>query len=220
VYVALQRILQLVSLLFRSADSKELEIVVLRHELAVLRRQIHRPTFRPADRWFLAAASRLLPRVKWSLFLVTPATLLRWHRWMVAKRWTYARRPDNAETSRPSRRTLARVRARGVSNRINAPYTLFATPGHPEYPSGHSCVSGAATTVLANEFGERLRFDMTNDLMIGVTRSFRSFTQVLEEVKNARIFAGIHFRTACDDGTTLGKAVAEYVLAHAFQRVH
>ena len=66
VYVALKGILQLVSLLFRSADSKELEIIVLRHELAILRRQVHRLTFRPADRWFLAAASRLLPRVKWS----------------------------------------------------------------------------------------------------------------------------------------------------------
>ena len=97
---------------------------------------------------------------------------------------------------------------------------LFSTPGHPDYPSGHSCVSGAATTVLANEFGERRRFDMTIDLNIGVTRSFRSFTEALDEVKNARIFAGIHFRTACDDGTTLGKAVAQYVLAHAFQRVH
>jgi transposase InsO family protein len=104
-YVALQRILQLVSLLFRSADSKELEIVVLRHELAILRRQVHRPAFRPADRWFLTAASRLLPRVKWSLFLVTPATLLRWHRWMVAKRWTYARRPGRPSTA-PDRRAL------------------------------------------------------------------------------------------------------------------
>jgi putative transposase len=93
VYVSLQRILQLVSLLFRSSDSKELEIVVLRHEVAVLRRQIERPTFRPADRWFLAAASRLLPRARWSVFLVTPSTLLRWHRRMVAKHWTFARRP-------------------------------------------------------------------------------------------------------------------------------
>ena len=96
---------------------------------------------------------------------------------------------------------------------------LFATPGHPDYPSGHSCVSGAATTVLANEFGERMRFEMTTDLNIGVTRSFRSFSAALEEVKNARIFSGIHFRAACEDGTTLGKAVAEHVLAHAFQRV-
>ena len=108
-YVALQRILQLVSLLFRSADSKELEIVVLRHELAILRRQVHRPALRPADRWFLAAASRLLPRVKWSLFLVTPATLLRWHRWMVAKRWTYARRPGRPPTAKERRAVIVRL---------------------------------------------------------------------------------------------------------------
>ena len=93
VYVVFLRILQLVFLLFRSAESKDLEIVVLRHELVVLRRHIRRPTFRTADRLFLAAASRSLPRVSWSLFLVTPATLLRWHRRLVAKRWTYARPP-------------------------------------------------------------------------------------------------------------------------------
>jgi len=109
VYVALQRILQLGSLLFRSADSKELEIVVLRHELAILRRQVHRPTFRPADRWFLAAVSRLLPRVKWSMFLVTPATLLRWHRWMVAKRWTYARRPGRPPIAKERRALIVRL---------------------------------------------------------------------------------------------------------------
>ena len=108
VYVALQRILQLVSLLFRSADSKELEIVVLRHELAILRRQVHRPTCRPADRWFLAAASRLLPRVKWSVFLVTPATLLRWHRWVVAKRWTYPRRPGRPPIAKERRALIVR----------------------------------------------------------------------------------------------------------------
>ena len=97
---------------------------------------------------------------------------------------------------------------------------LFATPAHPEYPSGHSCVSGAATTILAKEFGEHTRFEVTSDLLLGVTRSFRSFTDALEEVKNARIFSGIHFRTACDDGTTLGKQVAQYVLDHNFQRAH
>ena len=97
---------------------------------------------------------------------------------------------------------------------------LFATPAHPDYTSGHSCVSGAATVILANEFGEHTRFDVTSDLMIGVTRSFHSFNDALEEVKNARIFSGIHFRTACEDGTTLGKAVAQYVLQHKFQRLH
>ena len=96
---------------------------------------------------------------------------------------------------------------------------LFATPAHPDYPSGHSCVSGAATVILASEFGEDTRFDVTSDILLDVTRSFRSFTEALEEVKNARIFSGIHFRTACDDGTTLGKEVAKYVLFHNFGRV-
>jgi hypothetical protein len=79
---------------------------------------------------------------------------------------------------------------------------LFATPAHPEYPSGHSTVSGAAAMVLASFLGEKRHFTMDNDLLIGVTRSFRSFSQALDEVKNARIFAGIHFRSACDDGQT------------------
>jgi transposase InsO family protein len=109
VYVGFQRILQLVSLLFRSAGAKELEIVVLRHELAILRRQVHRPTFRLADRWFLAAASRLLPRVEWLVFLITPATLLRWHRWMVAKRWTYARRPGRPPIAKERRALIVRL---------------------------------------------------------------------------------------------------------------
>jgi putative transposase len=91
-YVAFQRVLQVILLLFRSTEFKELEIVVLRHELAVLRRRAKRPSFGVADRWFLAAAARTLPRVRWGAFLVTPGTLLRWHRRLVAKRWTYGRR--------------------------------------------------------------------------------------------------------------------------------
>ncbi len=88
--------------------------MVLRHELVVLRRQVHRPAFRPADRWFLAAASRLLPRVKWSVFLVTPATLLRWHRRMVAMRWTHGRpgRPPIAKERRALIVRLARENPR------------------------------------------------------------------------------------------------------------
>ena len=109
VYVALQRILQLVFVLFRSAESKELEIVVLRHELAVLRRQVRRPAFRAADRIFLAAASRRLPRVSWSVFLVTLATLLRWHRRLVARRWTYARPPGRPPFSREVRALIVRL---------------------------------------------------------------------------------------------------------------
>ena len=77
---------------------------------------------------------------------------------------------------------------------------MFATPGHPEYPSGHSCVSGAAAAVLADEFGDRTHFTMTSDLMFGVEQSHRSFKAALEAVKDARIFAGIHFRTATEVG--------------------
>jgi putative transposase len=64
---------------------------VLRHQLTVLRRQVSRPKLEPTDRALLAAISRVLPRSRWSCFLVKPETLLRWHRRMVAGSWTYPR---------------------------------------------------------------------------------------------------------------------------------
>ena len=108
-YVVIRRVLELICLRFRSAHFKELEIVVLRHELGVLRRQVGRPAFRSADRLFLAAASRTLPRALWSLFLVTPATLLRWHKRLVATRWTYARRPGRPPIGREVRALIVRL---------------------------------------------------------------------------------------------------------------
>ncbi len=74
-------------------DDKDVEIAVLRHQLAVLNRQVARPRYAPADRLVLATLARLLPRERWSAFLVTPATLLRWHRELVRRRWTYRREP-------------------------------------------------------------------------------------------------------------------------------
>ena len=76
-YLVVRCVLQLVFLRPRPQDFKELEIVVLRHELSVMRRQTRRPQLTMTDRVFLAAASRLLPRSRWRSFLVTPATLLR-----------------------------------------------------------------------------------------------------------------------------------------------
>ena len=91
-YVAVRWMLQLAVLRVRSVEFKDLEIVVLRHELAILWRRTRRPAMTWTDRLCLAAASRLLSRVQWRAFIVTPGTLLRWHRCLVAKRWTYARR--------------------------------------------------------------------------------------------------------------------------------
>jgi len=97
VYLALRRSLELVLLCLWSTEAKEIEILVLRQELAVLRRQHPRPRMQPPDRALLAAFSRLLPRPRWSVFLVQPETLLRWHRRMVRRRWTY----PSARTGRP-----------------------------------------------------------------------------------------------------------------------
>ena len=73
-YEVVRRVLQLAAWRFRSNDLKELEIVVLRHELAILRRRARRPTMTWTDRLFLAAASRLLPRARWRSFIITPGT--------------------------------------------------------------------------------------------------------------------------------------------------
>jgi hypothetical protein len=96
-FLALRRIFELLVLLGRSSDRKELEILVLRHELSVLRRQAGRLRYEDRDRVLLAALSGALPRVRWSAFAVTPETLLRWHRRMVKRRWTY----DSRSPGRP-----------------------------------------------------------------------------------------------------------------------
>jgi putative transposase len=91
-YLTLCRSVQRLVLLARGDAAKDLEILVLRHQLTVLRRQTPRPRLEPADRAMLAAISRLFPRARWSCFIVTPQTLLRWHRRMIAGAWTYPRR--------------------------------------------------------------------------------------------------------------------------------
>jgi putative transposase len=97
-YWMLRRLLELLVLRLRSEREKEIEILALRHQLRVLERQVGRAQFQPADRALLAAFSRALPRRAWPSFLVTPATLLRWHRELVARRWTYPHR----RTGRPA----------------------------------------------------------------------------------------------------------------------
>jgi putative transposase len=92
VYQAVCAVFQLLALRPRSSERKELEILVLRHELAIARRQLGRPRPSAADRALLAALSKALPRSAWSAFAVSPKTLLRWHRQLVSRHWTYDRR--------------------------------------------------------------------------------------------------------------------------------
>jgi putative transposase len=96
-YLTLCRSIQLLVLLARGDAAKDLEILVLRHQLAVLRRQTPRPKLEAADRALMAAISRVLPRSRWSCFFVRPETLLRWHRRLVARTWTY----PHHQTGRP-----------------------------------------------------------------------------------------------------------------------
>ena len=91
-YAVVCRLLELIVLFARRERAKELEILVLRHELSILRRQVRQPRFEPHDRLLLAALSRVLPRRSWKSFVVLPEPLLRWHRQLVARRWTYPHR--------------------------------------------------------------------------------------------------------------------------------
>ncbi len=93
VYLVVRNLFALVWLLGRPRRSKEMEILVLRHELAILRRQAARPKLTRADRALLASLSRSLSRPAWAVFPVKPETLLRWHRQLIARRWTYSHRP-------------------------------------------------------------------------------------------------------------------------------
>ena len=110
VYVVVRNLFALVWLLGRPRRSKELEILVLRHELAILRRQRPRPRLTRADRALLAALSRSLPRRTWTVFSFKPETLLRWHRQLVACRWTYPhRRPGRPPLERSLRELILRL---------------------------------------------------------------------------------------------------------------
>ena len=116
VYVVLSRLLELVVLFARADRAKELEILVLRHELSILRRQISRPRFEPHDRLLLVALSRMLPRRSWNAFLVRPETLLRWHRRLVARRWTFPhRRPGRPPIGREVRELVLRLARENAS---------------------------------------------------------------------------------------------------------
>ena len=90
-YLALRRLFGWAVGSSASGQSKDVEILVLRHQLRVLRRQAGRPRLRRIDRVLLAAASTILPRRSWPSFMMSPSTLLRWHRGLVQRKWTFRR---------------------------------------------------------------------------------------------------------------------------------
>ena len=109
-YWLVRHLVGLIVLRCRSEAANEVEILVLRHELAVLRRQVARPSCRAADRVFLAALARMLPRDRWGSVFVRPETIRRWHRSLLARRWTYPHpRPGRPATDAGVRALIVRL---------------------------------------------------------------------------------------------------------------
>jgi putative transposase len=173
-YVALCRLVQLLVLVSRSERSKELEILVLRHELAILRRQPRRAQFQPVDRAILTALARALPRRALGSLSVRPATLLRWHRQLVRRRWTYPhRRPGRPALDRcvqrlvlrlarenprwGYRRIVGELQSLGISVSATSVRTILLRHGLPPAPlrdelSWRSFLRQHAATTLACDF--------------------------------------------------------------------
>lgn len=111
-YWVVRWLLSLSALLVRRDLSKEVELLVLRHENAVLRRQVSRVHYRPVDRAWLAVLSRLVPRQRWvRIFPVTPATLVAWHRRIVSRKWDYTvrRQPGRPATAAAIKKLVIRM---------------------------------------------------------------------------------------------------------------
>lgn len=108
-YCLVRLVIDLLVLRGRTDRSKDAEILVLRHQLAVLHRQVPRPRFEPGDRAIITALARVLGRDRWSSLLVTPDTILRWHRRLVANHWTYPHRPGRPSTAAETREIIVRL---------------------------------------------------------------------------------------------------------------
>ena len=99
--------------------------------------------------------------------------------------------------------------------------SFLVTPNFPDYPSGHSTAGAAAAIVLAHFFGnDQIPSTSTSGPPFpSITRSFTSFSQAAQENADSRVFAGVHFRSACRDGVRLGRQVGHFVFTHALKAV-
>jgi len=97
---------------------------------------------------------------------------------------------------------------------------LVVTPAHPEYSSGHSSNYGAAATVLADYFGEDTPFVLESQADPTWVRFYPNFSAAIDEVAVARVYAGIHFRTACDDAVATSSEIAVFIMENLMGRIH
>ena len=142
-YRLVRRVTELLRIHRMDAAAKDAEILVLRHQLAVLRRQVARPRFSWSDRALIATLTWLVPRERWAAFLVTPETMLRWQRALVRRRWTYphsgAGRPPLADQTVELIVRLAKENSRWGYLRIVSECKKL----------GRESVEGIATTVYS-----------------------------------------------------------------------
>jgi hypothetical protein len=96
---------------------------------------------------------------------------------------------------------------------------LTATPSHPEYPSAHAFISNAFTESLREFFGTKKLNVTLSSVTTGTTIEYHKIDEIGRDINDARIYAGFHFRTACEDGALIGRKVAKYVAKNYFQPV-
>ncbi|GLW97013.1 hypothetical protein Misp02_11000 [Microtetraspora sp. NBRC 16547] len=191
-YLILGRVFQLLVLLGRGDRANAIEIVVLRHQVAVLRRQVNRLDLQPGDRVMLAALSRLLPRSSWNVFFVTPATLLRWHRALVTRQWTYpSKRPGRPSTPADVR---AAVSALASSERRFARRGPTRSPSVGSAPFDGNAPTGSWSTTTAISAGSCRH---TNGITTGTVPTAHETVNHLNR-HMPRLHPAISIKSACN----------------------
>lgn len=120
-YRLVRRVVEALSVHRMDAVAKDAEILMLRHQLSVLRRHVARPRFSWSDRALIAALARFVDRERWAAFLVTPETILRWHRALVRRRWTYPHRsPGRPPLSEKTVELIVRLSRENLAGALSA----------------------------------------------------------------------------------------------------
>jgi hypothetical protein len=136
--------------------------------------------------------------------------------------WNFWRPIDaiHGADSDGNRRTRADPAWKALFDPSTPTTPALTTPGFPDHPAGHGCVSSATLNAMRDFFGtDRIAFDIVSSRFPGQPRHYERFSQALQEVIDARVWGGIHFRTAGVQGAVLGKKVARWEEKHYFQRV-